>query len=245
MVRSIFLLINYFLWTFLLGGLVILVSAFDIKGRMIGKIIRLWGWILMKASGIKYRIRGLENLVPSPNYFFAANHESALDIPAALAALPFQVVFVAKKELKKIPFLGWGMTRARYIFVDRSRHQAALKSLEKAAESLKKYPRSVLVFPEGTRSTDGQVHRFKRGALGVALQVGMPVVPLAICGTSDVLSRRSLRLRSGEVEIRLGVPIDTELWSGRSPNEFADYVREQVISLKNAWRSETGRLDVV
>lgn len=241
MIRNIFALINHVFWTGVLGTVAVLVSPFDTRGKIISKVTRLWAFLLLKGSGVPYRVIGLDQLDRDEHYIFAANHESAFDIPLVFAALPFRLVSLAKKELKKIPFLGWAMVRARHIFVDRQNHRRALESLRKAAESLKKYPRSVLIFPEGTRSTDGEIHRFKKGGLSLAFDSGMLVVPVAVCGTSDILIRRSLRLGPGEIELRIGPPVDTGAWGGKSRSEFADYLRKQVVSLKTAWFSEKDR----
>ena len=241
MIRTLFFILIHLFWTGTVGILAILISPFDIHGRMIGRLTRVWASIILRASGIRYRITGLEQLDPDMHYFFVANHESAFDIPLAFAGLPYHLVSIAKKELKKIPILGWAMIRARHIFVDRRNHRSALKSLEKGAASLRKHPRSVLIFPEGTRSTDGQVHRFKRGGVGVALDLGIPVVPTAICGTGDILARRSLKIKRAEIELRLGAPIDTREWSEKSKGEFTDYLREKVVSLKESGTSDRKR----
>jgi len=218
-----------------MGIVTILVSPLDIHGRMIGKISRLWAFIFLKVSGIPYRVSGLEQLDPDKQYFFAANHESALDIPLVFANLPYQLVSIAKKELKKIPILGWAMMRAKHIFIDRHNYQSAKKSLNQAIESMRKHPRSVLVFPEGTRSTDGEIHRLKKGGLGLAVDLGIPIVPVAICGTADILARRSLKLKPGKVELKIGTPVDTTSLSGKNKAELADYLREQVVLLRESW----------
>ncbi|MEE9166762.1 MAG: lysophospholipid acyltransferase family protein [Candidatus Neomarinimicrobiota bacterium] len=238
MIRTVFAFINHLFWTGLMGTIAILVSPLDTRGKMIATVTRLWAYFLLKGCGVPFRVRGLEKLDRGKYYIFAANHESAIDIPLVFAALPFQVVSMAKKELKKIPILGWAMTRARHVFVDRKNHRRAVESLAQAVESLKEYPRSVIVFPEGTRSTDGEIHRFKKGGLGLAVDLGIPVVPMAVCGTRDILSPHSPRLRPGTIELRIGSPIETSDWAESTKSKFAEYVREQVASLKATWLSE-------
>lgn len=235
MIRTIFFFINYFFWTFLLGFVSIFVGIFDHSGRTIGRIVRLWAQILLRAGGIRYRIFGLEKLDPNQNYFFVGNHESAFDILLSYAGLRYCLVSIAKKELKKIPIMGWAMVLAKHIFVDRTNYRKTIKSLEEAEISLKKYPRSVLLFPEGTRSPDGEIHRFKRGGLNLAVKVGMPVIPMTFCGTRNIMAKRGLRVHSGEIELRLGHPIDTTLWKDENPNSFAQVVREKVVAMKNEW----------
>lgn len=130
------------------------------------------------------------------------------------------------------------MMGARHIFIDRHNSRRAIASLKEASESLTRNPRSIILFPEGTRSPDGDIHQFKRGGLSLALSVGMHVVPVAQCGTRDVLEKKSLWLKKGEVEMRLGRPIDPDPWRGKSKKEFADYVRTEVVSLKNGWLAD-------
>lgn len=238
MLRTAFFGVVHVLTTGILGLVVLIISPFDYYGRLIGKIVRLWGRILMAASGIRYRVRGLENLDPKGHYFFACNHESAIDIPLTLGGIPFHTVPMAKIELKKIPIMGWAMARAKHIFVDRRDFRRALDALIEARESLRKFPRSILIFPEGTRTQDGRIQRFKKGGLGLAIDLGMPVVPVAVCGTAKVLPPRSLYVKKGEVELRVGHPIDTEPWRDRDRGEFSDVVRGKVVELKNEWLSE-------
>ncbi|MFQ6616139.1 MAG: lysophospholipid acyltransferase family protein [Fidelibacterota bacterium] len=240
MIRTGFFIIVHVLATGLLGIVVLIISPFDFRGRLIGGVVRLWARILVAASGVVTRVRGLENLDPKRHYFFACNHESAFDIPLALGGLPYHAVPVAKKELKKIPVMGWAMSRAKHIFVDRRDYRKAMETLEEARESLRKYPRSVLIFPEGTRSRDGEIHPFKKGGLGLAIDLDMPVVPVAICGTARVLPPRSLMIRKGKVELRVGSPIDTEPWRDRNRSDFANTVRQEVLALRKAWLSERG-----
>lgn len=241
MFRSLFALINYILWTGLLGTAAILVSPFDARGILISKITRLWAFLILKASGIPYRVSGLDRLDLDKHYLFIANHESAFDIPLVFAALPYQLVSVAKIELKKTPFLGWAMARAKHIFIDRQNYRSAIKSLRKAAESLQKYPRSVLVFPEGERSNDGKIHSFRRGGVNLAFEVGMPVVPMAVCGTGNILGPKSLKLKKGKIELRIGAPIETGFFADMGRSELADYLRNRVMVLRNSWVSEHGQ----
>ena len=203
-----------------------------------GYIGRIWSKILLWVGGIHYQVKGLEHLDRQKQYVFAGNHESAFDIPLAFAALPFQLVPVAKKELRKIPFFGWGMIMARHIFIDRQNHKKAMESLAKARCSLKRNPRSLLLFPEGTRSVDGQVHQFKKGGLGLALDLGLPVVPMAVCGTARVAGKGSWRLTPAPVELRIGVPIETDGLKDMNKKDFAEQVRQAVIQLKTVWQKE-------
>jgi len=238
LLREVLLIVVYILVTTVLGIAATVVGIVDFKGKMIAKLARLWAMILLAVSGVRYRVTGLENLDRGGNYIFASNHESSFDIPLVFGLLPYHVVSIAKIELRKVPFLGWAMIGARHIFIDRHDSARASASLKDALKSLAGNPRSVILFPEGTRSPDGEIHQFKKGGLGLALSLDMPVVPVAQCGTRDVLEKQSLRLKKGDVEMRLGRPIDPNLWQGKSKEEFADHVRAEVISLKREWLAE-------
>ncbi len=127
------------------------------------------------------------------------------------------------------------MIVARHVFIDRFNKKRAVESLEKVKSSLLKNPRSLMIFPEGTRSKDGQVHQFKKGGLAIALEIGMDVVPLAVCGTGAIVAKKSFRLNRGEVELKVGEPIRPAEWEGSSKNEFANHVRRQVVMMKSSW----------
>lgn len=238
MIRTAFVLINHLIWTTVLGLIIIIMSPFDRKGFIGGKIIRLWSWIILKVSGVRYRISGLSKLDRDKHYFFAANHESAYDIPLCFAGLPFHVVSLAKIELKKVPFLGWAMRCAKHLFIDRYRIRKAVVSILEAEESLRKIPRSVLIFPEGERSITEKMLPFKRGALRLAIRMGMPVVPMAICGTQRINKMGSFLVRSGKVELRIDQPIDTVQWQGKDSQKFTKLVEEKVASMRKAWQAE-------
>lgn len=230
--RSAWVLFNVIVWTLILGFVAILGSLFERGGRFGAWIAHLWSRILLGVAGVSYRVVGLEELDRDKQYLFAANHESAFDILLAYATLPYPLVSIAKIELKKIPIFGWAMALAGHIFVDRGNHEKALDSLQKAAESLRRHPRSILLFPEGTRSTDGQVHRFKKGGLLLALETELEVVPMACCGTGEALRKHSLSLGGNQLELRVGSPIPPQEYTYETRQAFVDCIREAVIHLK-------------
>ncbi len=160
-----------------------------------GWIARIWGKVILKVVGIQYKVNGLENLDPNRDYVFAANHESAMDIPLTFASLPFHIVSISKIELKWIPIFGWAMMAGGHFFVDRRNYKQAMKSLEKAKKSMAKNPRSIILYPEGTRSMNGEIMPFKKGGLIWALKMGVPVVPLALCGTRGTLKKNHWYLK--------------------------------------------------
>lgn len=238
MVRNIIVLINVIIWTVVLGIVIMIFSPFDPKGVVFKTSAKIWSVILLKLSGVTYQVKGLTNLDKSNHYFFASNHESAYDIPLIFSSLPSYTVTLSKIELRKIPFLGWAMLASRHIFVNRLNKQRAAKSLLKMRYSLQKRPRSLLIFPEGTRSLDGEINTFKKGGLSLAIQLNMAVVPLAVCGTREIVLKRGLKVTPGLVELKIGKPIDPEEWLDKDPVDFANYVRQNVIKMRKSWEEE-------
>lgn len=236
--RLAWLMLNLVVWTTLLCSVCLIVALIDWKGRIIAKIARLWSIIVLWAAQVKYSVKGLENLAKGSQYFFVGNHESAFDIPLAFAGIPYQLVSISKKELKWIPFLGWAMQAAGHIFVDRKQHSKAVNALEEARKSLVKNPRSVLLFPEGTRSLDGKIHAFKKGGLVLAIKTDIPVVPIALCGTSRVAVKGSWKLNSTTIQLRIGEPIPTTSLTFDDRNEFIARVRSEILSMKQEWVNE-------
>lgn len=225
-------LFNTAVWTTVLGLSGILVSFFEPRrGRTLGHCANLWGKLILFFSGVKYTIKGLENLDPDGSYIFAGNHASGFDILLAFAGLPYWVVSVAKIELKSIIILGWVMSTAGHIFVDRGRSEKSLKSLEKAKLSLIKMPRSVLLFPEGTRTRDGSLGQFKQGGLLISVDTGIPIVPVAFKGTFEMLEKGSWSMKNHSVEMRVGKPISPYSYSYETRRKLANDVKTKVQEL--------------
>tara|TARA_B100000929_G_scaffold100203_1_gene78891 strand:- start:1916 stop:2623 length:708 start_codon:yes stop_codon:yes gene_type:complete len=230
--RYLWVLFNTAVWTTVLGLSGILASFFEPRrGRTLGHCANLWGKIILFFSGVKYTIKGLENLDPDGSYIFAGNHASGFDILLGFAGLPYWVVSVSKIELKSIIILGWVMSTAGHIFVDRGRSDMALKSLEKAKLSLIKMPRSVLLFPEGTRTRDGSLGQFKRGGLMLSVDTGIPIVPVAFKGTFEMLEKGSWSMKNHPIEMRIGEPISPDSYSYATRRELANEVKTKVQEL--------------
>ena len=184
------MLIVTIFWTILFGVAVILFSPFDYKkGRILGFIVKCWAKTIFKTMNINVRVIGIDKLDRNADYIFAPNHASSLDIPLILGFLPFWIVPISKIELKWIPFLGWAMQAAGHVFVDRRDHEKAMLSIAKIKNSLLKNPRSILIFPEGSRTNDGKVNQFKTGGLSIGISTKIPIVPIAIDGTFESLSK--------------------------------------------------------
>ena len=201
-----------------LGG-----SLFDAHGRWQHGCARAWSRAILATGGIRVRVEGLESLDPHATAIFCVNHQSAMDIPVLFVNLPVQFRFVAKRSLFHLPFLGWHLRRSGHIPVDRGRPRQSLKSLEQAAERIRAGS-SVVLFPEGHRSRDGQMLPFKTGSFHLAILAGVPIVPITLNGTRQVLKPDTYHVRSGQTEMIVHPPIPT---SGLTPKD-ADALRERV-----------------
>ena len=228
------MLIVTIFWTILFGVAVILFSPFDYKkGRILGFIVKYWAKTIFKTMNINVRVIGLDKLDRNADYIFAPNHASSLDIPLILGFLPFWIVPISKIELKWIPFLGWAMQAAGHVFVDRRDHEKAMLSIAKIKNSLLKNPRSILIFPEGSRTNDGKVNQFKTGGLSIGISTKIPIVPVAIEGTFESLSKHSKKFVNKLLTINIGSPVDTRKYSLDDRKDLAIIVNSEVKKLKN------------
>jgi 1-acyl-sn-glycerol-3-phosphate acyltransferase len=197
--------------TILVAVAVLFSVPFDRHGRFYHSHARFWSRGLLKIFGVRLRVHGLEQIDRSRNYIYVSNHASMFDIPIVAAGVPDDVRLVYKKELEKVPVFGWGLRWGSYIGIDRGRGSEAMKSLDEAVERIRGGV-SVLLFAEGTRSLDGRLQPFKRGAFNLAVRSGVPVIPVTINGSSTIVPKHSLRIRPGTVDLFLDppIPIDTE-----------------------------------
>ena len=228
------MLIVTIFWTISFGIAVILFSPFDYKkGRILGFIVKYWAKTIFKTMNINVRVIGLDKLDRNADYIFAPNHASSLDIPLILGFLPFWIVPISKIELKWIPFLGWAMQAAGHVFVDRRDHEKAMLSIAKIKNSLLKNPRSILIFPEGSRTNDGKVNQFKTGGLSIGISTKISIVPVAIEGTFESLSKHSKKFVNKLLTINIGSPVDTRKYSLDDRKNLAIIVNSEVKKLKN------------
>ena len=153
---------------------------------VINKIATTWARLILAASRIKVQVIGLSNINPSKSYIYMSNHQGNFDIPILQACLPVQFRWLAKAELFNIPVFGYAMKRAGNISIDRSNRQSAFKSLRNAAKVIRNGV-SVLIFPEGTRSNDGNIREFKKGGFILALDSGVPIVPVITHGLWELM----------------------------------------------------------
>jgi len=191
----------------------------DRTGRMFHTNNRMWARCVLWLGGITITVRGLERVSLTRNYVYVANHASMFDIPAIIAGIPDQIRIVYKKELEWIPLFGWGLRIGSYIGIGRSGGTKAMKSLEEAASRIRNGA-SVLLYAEGTRTVDGKLQPFKRGAFHLAVKSGVPVVPLTVNGSFHILRKHSMVIRPGHVELVLDSPIPNTDESGKNGERY-------------------------
>ncbi len=226
--RAIFLILCAAIYSCILGPPALIICLFALSGRWYSSFQRLWANWLLQTNGVSLSVQGLENLEKSHSYILISNHASLLDIPGIISAFPFPVRFIAKKSLAWIPILGWSLPLSGHILIDRESAPSALKSLQKAA-SLLQSGTSIVVFPEGTRSPDGQVKEFKGGAFLLALKSRAPIVPVSISGTYPMLPRTGWCFWPGTIQIHVGKPIPTQGVPLPEARPFMKRVRDTII----------------
>jgi 1-acyl-sn-glycerol-3-phosphate acyltransferase len=156
-----------------------------------------------------------------------SNHQGSYDIFALLGHLPFQFKWLAKKELFSIPFFGWTMAAVGYISIDRGGTRDTVEAMNEAARKIRD-GMSVVVFPEGSRSPDGSIQAFKKGGFTLAIKSKVPIVPISISGSRDIMPKDKLTATSGEIRIRMGHPIETENFSLKDRESLMKNVREVI-----------------
>jgi 1-acyl-sn-glycerol-3-phosphate acyltransferase len=221
-------LLIYF-YTAVCGTASLLASLFDSQGRWQHACARAWSWLILKTSGIRVRVEGLEHANPGATTIYCVNHQSAMDIPVLFASLPVQFRFVAKRSLFHWPFLGSHLRRSGHIPVDRDRPQQAMKSMKMVAQEIRE-GKSVLLFPEGHRSRNGQLLPFKAGSFYIAILSGVPIVPITVNGTSYVLKPDTYHVRAGQTEMIVHPAISTEGLTLHDVDALSEKVRRIIAS---------------
>ncbi|MGH9898281.1 MAG: lysophospholipid acyltransferase family protein [Pyrinomonadaceae bacterium] len=198
------------LYTGIVGVLALLFFLIDRNksGKLHHRCAKIWARFVLATAGVKIDVHGLENIQSGTSYVFASSHQSWMDIPVMIAALPVQLRIVAKKELFAIPGIGWHLRAAGHIAIDRSSATDAVTTLEQATAGIRD-GLCAFIFPEGTRSFDGTLRKFKKGGFKLAMQSGVAVIPVAIVGTRRVMPRESLIIRARPVEIFIDKPVLT------------------------------------
>jgi 1-acyl-sn-glycerol-3-phosphate acyltransferase len=249
--RTVFFLIPAIsVYTIVLGTLSILSTFVDRKGHAAHWCARAWSWLILATTGVDVTVKGLHRVKPGETYVFISNHQSIYDIPVIFASLPFQLRIIAKASLGRFPFLGWHLIRAGHLLVDRSnpdRSGILNRWRQLVADRL-----SLIIFPEGTRSADGTVGRFKAGSFLLALEAGLTIVPLSVSGTIHVMKKNRLMTCPGQVTLEVHEPIEAPRIAHPSPDDarqlaaqIEEIVRAGVVRLHDSQSIVAGRQSIV
>jgi 1-acyl-sn-glycerol-3-phosphate acyltransferase len=198
-------------------------------GNLAFQISRGWAWVMLKAAGVRTRVRGKEKIERGRGYVVIVNHQSLYDIPALVTALGIQFRWIIKKEVLKVPLFGHALHASRNIFIDRSNRESAIESIHRGMARL---PRgtSLLFFAEGTRSPDGEIHDFKKGGFVTAIEGKLPILPVTVNGSRKVLPKKSVVFQPGTIEVVVGDPIDTAGYTDVRLQELMRSTRNTIIS---------------
>jgi len=237
-------------WVFLVGGLATLYNAGSVVLRTYlwrrnlhcacDRAARRWAKAVLWAAGVRVEIEGLENLRTREPQIVISNHQSWFDVFALAAHLPVRYRFVAKKELGDIPIFGRAWMACGHVAVDRGNREAAIEALDQAWREIHEEKLTMVLFPEGTRSPDGKLKAFKKGAFVLAVQGQVPLVPIAVLGSRAVMPKGSVKVRRGPITLRIGKPIPTEGSTIRDRNRLLRESWEAIAVLKGDEDVATG-----
>ncbi len=195
------------------------------------RLARRWGRLIIRLSGSRVVVEGVEGMDWSRPLVVVANHQSWFDVFALVGYLPVKARFVAKEELSRIPFFGQAWVGCGHISVNRDDRGQAIQSLESAGERVRTEGLAMILFPEGTRSPDGRLQPFKKGAFVLAIQTGVPILPVGISGSREIMPKGSYRIRGGEIRIRVGEPISVEGRGMRDRDTLLEEGRRAILAL--------------
>jgi 1-acyl-sn-glycerol-3-phosphate acyltransferase len=213
-------------------------SLFDPTGRAQHRVACAWARMLLRISGVKIAVEGLEHIQAGGSYVFISNHLSFMDIPAILPSIPVEFRFMAKQGLFHVPFIGYHLARAGHIPVHRADARASVKTMNDAAHIVRDRGISILVFPEGGRSPDA-MREFKEGPAYIAVKAGVPAVPVGLSGTREVLPMGSLLVKPGRVTLRIGEPIPTAGMGIQDRRRLTRLLEERVAGLTGSQAVES------
>ena len=229
MFRTIITMTTIVIMTIVISVLCIIFSIFGPYTKIINLLAKAWTGSMLLAAGAKLEVEGLEKIDRSKSYIVVGNHQSHFDVFAIFFKLPLTARFMAKKELYKIPIFGWALTATGTVRIDRSNREKSIASMNDALTRIRKGV-TVVVFPEGTRSEDGTIKKFKKGGFVLALKGGIPIVPVSISGSRFILGKNKANVKSGKIKMVFGNPIDTTSYSYQDRDKLSQTVREFIVN---------------
>jgi 1-acyl-sn-glycerol-3-phosphate acyltransferase len=215
--------------TIILGIPVMLAGLLSRTGNLAFSISKLWAYTMLAVSFVRTEIKNKAKILKGTSYIIISNHQSLFDIIALVTALGIQYRWFIKKEVLKIPIFGYALYASRNIFIDRSNTARAIESINKGIDRLPSGV-SIMVFAEGTRSPDGQIHEFKKGGFVTAVRRKIPILPVTVNGSRRVLPKGSLVVKPGKIQVVIGDPIDASGYTADTVQELIDKTRQAVIA---------------
>ncbi len=236
MIRSAMLVTLGIFVTWFIATFILVLSFLAPNENRMHKLASLWARAMLFLSNTKVDVKGAENIPPGKPAVFMANHQSDFDIFIVLAHVPVQFRWLAKKELFHIPIFGPAMRTAGYIEIDRQNREKAFKSLDEAAEKIGQ-GKSVMTFPEGTRSRDGRMKTFKQGTFYLAIKSGAPIIPVSIIGSGEIMPKRSLQVNPGRIIMAIDKPIPVTGYTIDTRAELIERVQSVILKNYDYWKA--------
>ena len=239
MIRSAWVALNLLVATVPLSIFVIVASLFTAGKLLYDTVPRFWARWILWASGTRVQLSGIEHIAPGRPQIIAPNHVSWYDVLVLAAYIPKRYRFIAKKELKQVPFFGRAWQAIGHIAIDRSDTQSAIESLDRAARLVREDNSCIIIFPEGTRSSSDEMLPFKKGAFVLALHTGLEIVPTGVQGTRAIMPKHSWRVSPGRIIVRFGRPLTTVAHGEGDRDELMARVRSEIEALRRIPPPET------
>jgi 1-acyl-sn-glycerol-3-phosphate acyltransferase len=228
-IRAIVLLGLWFSAIGIIAPFIITLGVITRNENFIYGPVRFFVRLGVRLVSVRVQVCGLENLNPKQAYVLTPNHQSVIEVPLLVTYLGRNPAFLAKKELFKFPVFGQGIRAIKVVPVDRRDRQSALRSAHLAAENLRK-GKTYVVYPEGTRSPDGHLLPFKKGAFMMAIEAGVPIVPITVSGSSTIMPKNKIKVFPGTIHIIVHPPIDTRGYSKENVADLVERTRSLVMS---------------
>ncbi len=208
---------------------IVVSASLSSTGNLAFTISRVWAWLMLKVTWVSLKSRGNENIRQGQSYIIISNHQSLFDILALVVELGIQFRWIIKKELRKVPLFGFALYKSRNIFIDRSDRQKAVRSISAGIKRLS-LGVSVMFFAEGTRSPDGEIHKFKKGGFATAVESGLPILPVTVNGSRKILPKKALAFNPGGIELVIGKPVVTEHYTHDNLEDLMDKTRNIIVA---------------
>ena len=227
--RTVYCWVTLAILTIGVGALYVPAAIVAPEGRFVRRLERFWVWFILRGSNVSLRAHGLEHVAPGRSYIVMANHRSMYDIPALhyLLGADRDLRWIGKHEMLKVPFFGWAYGASRHIAIDRRDRPRAIEALTRAAEESRDGV-SFVIMPEGTRSVDRTLAPFKKGGFHLAIDTGLPILPVGIVGTERLMRKGEWWILPGSIDVHIRPAIDVETMTKADLESLRDRVSEEI-----------------